>query len=605
YQITTASNGQAGYEKALALSPDLIVTDNAMPGNTGLQMLEALRQANHRVPAILMPAEGSEQVAVRALRAGVMNYFIKQFTIDDMVDGVARVLEATRAGGLRADILAQRYMQTFNTLIGVGKAVTSLLDLESILTRVVEAAVYLTDAEEGVLMLLDQETGELYMRATKNVERGFQSMRLRVRDSLAGQVVRTGKPLLISGEGEQKIKTSYLVRSLLYAPLKVGDNVVGVLGLHNRFKDKTISTRDVSVISALAEFAAIAVINAQLYSASEAERLRLARIFQHIPDPILIVDGQGLVTTGNPAAHELLGGQIENRPLFSLPRNEDLQRIMREAVRYEDAAGEVELADGRSFNAQIGRVKDLGYVISMQDITPLKAIDRAKSDLVASLSHDVRSPLTAILSYVELMERVGDFNERQQRFARQVANSVQSITHLINDLLELHRIEAGMGQQREQIYLSAIAEIVCTDMQGRAEMKRQTLDLQVDPGEKPVLGNPIRLRQVFSNLIDNAVKYSPEGGSVRVMVYAEDEQVIARVQDTGIGIPQEEQAQIFDKFYRVSEVSEDFEGTGLGLHIVATIIESHNGRIWVESTPGSGSMFTLMLPAHETELQTA
>ncbi|MGF1503724.1 MAG: response regulator, partial [Anaerolineae bacterium] len=121
YQITTASNGQAGYEKALALSPDLIVTDNAMPGKTGLEMLEALRQANHRAPAILMTAEGSEQVAVRALRAGVMDYFIKPFTIDDMGDGVARVLEATRAGGLRADILDQRYMQTFNTLIGVGK----------------------------------------------------------------------------------------------------------------------------------------------------------------------------------------------------------------------------------------------------------------------------------------------------------------------------------------------------------------------------------------------------------------------------------------------------------------------------------------------------
>jgi signal transduction histidine kinase len=199
---------------------------------------------------------------------------------------------------------------------------------------------------------------------------------------------------------------------------------------------------------------------------------------------------------------------------------------------------------------------------------------------------------------VELLGRVGELNEQQLEFTRRVRFSVQSITSLINDLLELGKIEAGLDRQREPTYATLVARYAIEALQGRADLKHQQLTLEA-PNETPqVLGNPIRLRQALANLIDNAIKYTPDGGAIAVQLFEEGEQVVIRVVDNGIGIPLADQPYIFDKFYRAGEVTETHEGTGLGLSIVKSIVEAHDGRIWVESHPEEGTAFTIMLPSY-------
>ena len=601
--IDRARNGAEGLQMALEVNPDLIVTDLAMPVMTGLEMLEELRRQGKMMPAILMTAEGSEDIAIRALRAGVMDYFVKPFEPSDLHEAIQRVLSASRIGSLRTGVPDQRRLQTLNTLIAVGKSITSLLDLDEILARVVEASVFLSQAEEGTLMLVDAESNELYIRASKNVEEGLRTARFKVEDSLAGRVMQSGKPLVISGEGPQKIKSQYLVRSLVYVPLRVGEQVIGILGVHNRTSDGDVSPQVVGSLTALADYAAIAIANARAYQNVEAERTKLDRILTGIQDGVMLLDDDDRVQMANPVAQSIMtlgnDGAYLGKPIGEVMSN----RLLIDLLDYSKfdtgtASGEVE--DGpHIFNTHISPIEGVGRVIVLQNITNLKELDRIKSELVQVVSHDLRSPLTGILSYIALMGRVGELNEEQKQFTEQARSNVEEITTLINDLLDVGKIEAGLDTQRERVDFVALARAVVESHKQKATLKEQNLHFNASDDVSPILGNPARLRQIVGNLVDNAIKYTPEGGQIITRVFHEAESVMLSVADTGMGIPVEDQERIFEKFYRVKAIEESHVGSGLGLNIVQSIVEAHGGRVWVESTPGMGTIFTVLFPAYE------
>lgn len=607
YTVRVARDGREGLEFVLANNPDLVITDLAMPNMTGLEMVAAMREHGSRVPVILMTAEGSEDLAVEALRLGVMDYFVKPFEPDGMLEAVGRVLQASRIGTVRTGVPDQRRLQALNTLMAVGKSITALLDLEQILSRVVEAAVYLSKAEEGVLMLVDPDNGDLYVRAEKNLTDGLRSMRLSVTDSLAGQVIRTGQPLLVTGEGMQRIKTRYLVRSLLYVPMKIQNRVIGVLGIHNRWVQHEISQEDAGVLTTLADYAAIAIVNARLYGATENERERLARVFAQAEDAIIVIDEQERIVLYNPAALPFLGrlpdGQNPlGQRLWRIMDNDSLMSLFEGALVDELTQGEVQFGD-RTYIARVINVENIGRVAVMHDISYLKERDRVKTELLEMVSHQVRSPLTGILSYIELLMRTGNLTQQQLEFAQQVRHNVRLITETIRDLLDLGKIEAGLDREQEAVSLQQIALYAIDALHDNAETRDQTLTYDSGATETLVLGNPVRLRQVFVNLVDNAIKYTPPGGSIHLEIFTEEEQVIARVSDNGIGIPLEDQPHIFEKFYRAREVTDTYDGTGLGLSIVQSIVEAHGGRIWLDSRVGSGTTFTIVLPCYSSDAE--
>jgi two-component system NtrC family sensor kinase len=249
------------------------------------------------------------------------------------------------------------------------------------------------------------------------------------------------------------------------------------------------------------------------------------------------------------------------------------------------------------FNAQRTPIQGVGQAIVMQDITHLKELDRIKSEFVTTVSHDLRSPLTAILGYVELIERAGPVTEQQQDFIRRVQMSVQQMTQLVTAMLDLGRIEAGLDAAKENARLGALASYAIENLRALAEAKELKLEVDLPTDLPMVTGVPLRLRQLVTNLVDNAIKYTPAGGTVRVRAESDDGQVVLQVSDTGPGIPAADQPYLFDKFFRASNVPKDAIGTGLGLSIVKSIVDSHGGRIWVDSTLGEGTTFTVVLPA--------
>jgi two-component system NtrC family sensor kinase len=249
----------------------------------------------------------------------------------------------------------------------------------------------------------------------------------------------------------------------------------------------------------------------------------------------------------------------------------------------------------------VTNIPNVGIVATLQDITYLKELDRIKTDFVTTVSHDLRSPLTAILGYVELIKRAGEVTPKQEEYIERVQTSVHSITGLITDLLNLGRIEVGLPDAYELVSLTPIVEQSLNGVQPRLSERNQTLILNL-PDELPsVFGDPTQLRQMLDNLVGNAVKYTPEGGQITLRGMEEDGQVILQVEDNGRGIPLEDQANIFDSFYRASNVDDETPGTGLGLAITKRIVENHRGRIWVDSSEDLGSVFTVVLPTSQSK----
>jgi two-component system NtrC family sensor kinase len=232
----------------------------------------------------------------------------------------------------------------------------------------------------------------------------------------------------------------------------------------------------------------------------------------------------------------------------------------------------------------------------MQDITYLKEMDRIRSEFVHTVSHDLRSPLTSVIGYTELVERAGSLNEMQKDFLGRIQESVQQITGLINDLLDIGSIEAGFDTRREFVQLEGILRYTLDILNGQVKTKHLAVKTDIGASLPALRANPIRLRQVMDNVVGNAIKYAPQDGEIEISIQAEADQMILKVTDNGPGIPAADQPRIFDKFYRGSNIDSEVEGSGLGLAIVKTIVESHQGRIWVESVEGKGSSFFIVLP---------
>lgn len=617
YKVDCVGDGMSALALAKELQPDLVITDQQMPSLSGTELIRRL-QRDQMIPTILITSEASDVLMLEALRAGAADFLTKPFEAEHMLAAVGRAL----ARGTRIKSLSQartevevssqslgRRLEELETLASIGRTVTAMLEVDEVLTAVVEAAVRLTGAEEGSLLLLDEDSGQLYMRASKNFDEDFAStFQLQVNDSLAGKVISSGQPVVIDESSPQKIKTSYLVHSLIYVPLVVRGNIIGVLGVDNRQVGKNFSDQDLTVLNAMADYAAIAIENARLYRRSENERRQLETILTQTENGVIVVDPENRLLLINDAAQEAFGvngqGLLGRSVVESIdnPRLLSLLRFSGDEPRRE----EIPAPDGRIFDVERTPIEGVGAAVVLNDITHLKELDRIKSEFVTTVSHDLRSPLTAILGYVELIERAGKVNEQQQDFIRRIQLSVQQITTLVTDLLDLGRIESGVDTTLENTPISVLARYAVEGLRATADAKDVTIAVGFPDDLPLVMGDPIRLRQMVGNLLENAIKYSPPGAEVRIRAHWEDEQVILRVSDQGPGIPAADQPYLFDKFFRGSNIEEDVPGTGLGLSIVKSIVDHHDGRIWVDSKLGQGTTFTVVLPAaNETELHSA
>ncbi|MEK9164811.1 MAG: GAF domain-containing sensor histidine kinase, partial [Chloroflexota bacterium] len=399
----------------------------------------------------------------------------------------------------------------FDVLYAIGKSVVSLVDLEEILRRVVEAAIYVSSAEQGYLMLLDEDSDDLVIRAAKNVSEQFaRTLRLRASDSMAGQAVKTGKPIFLGGEQMTKIKTSFLVRSILYVPLKVSNKIIGVLTVSNQQIPRDFTRADLRIVSAMADYAAIAIDKAQLY-----------------------------------------------------------QEARERAAAYEAVYKELEEAD------------------------------QVKSQMIQNLSHELRTPLIFIQGYIYLLT-----GGSVMTLPPDVKENLLTAQARVDDLVKIADNMRVLSEPAKPTVFPkpvALNVLIQRAFDKRADdAKKVGVSVVVDVPLPPirVMADPDQMEHVLDNLLDNAIKFSPNGGLVTITTRTlPKKQVEIAVTDSGVGIPPAKLDKVFDRFYQVDgTLTRPFGGVGLGLSAAREIVRAHGGELTVSSKVGEGSVFRFTLP---------
>lgn len=396
--------------------------------------------------------------------------------------------------------------------------------------------------------------------------------------------------------------------SLLAVALRHENRYYGVIWAGFE-QPRTFSDAELRFVTTLAGQAALAVANAHLFLNVEVGRRQLEAIINSTPDPVLVTDHRNRLLLANRAAAHVLKIELTSlagQPIESVIQQKPLLALL-QGASVEKQSAEVILPDQHTYLATASSVvadgHPVGRVCILRDVTHFKELDAMKSEFVATVSHDLRSPLTLMRGYATMLDMVGELNDQQQGYVRKIIAGVENMSRLVNNLLDLGRIEVGVGLQVESVSVVDVLERAVSALRLQATQKKITLNLEL-PRDMPhaIEADGALLHQAIYNLLENAIKYTPEGGQVTLRIRAAEGFIIFEVEDTGIGIAAEDMGRLFEKFYRGKQrEARAQQGTGLGLAIVRSIAERHGGRVWVESELGKGSIFYLQIPVTQSK----
>ncbi len=340
-----------------------------------------------------------------------------------------------------------------------------------------------------------------------------------------------------------------------------------------------------------------------------SEQQRLAAILRGMGEGVMVTDTKGAIILVNPAFRKQFGlpGEVEGRPLVEVCRHPDLlhafeeQRESGDEVTCEITIPTTNLVLMAHWVPLSGEHSKRGTVAVFHDISDMKRIETMRRDFVANVSHELRTPVAVIKGYAETLldGALEDTPERGRHFVSIIAGHAERLTNLINDILTLSKLEArDAALALHPLDLCGTIRKAQMLMEDHARTKGIRLNATCPESTPKVLADQGQLEQVLLNLLDNAIKYTPDGGDIAIRTRQENKRVIIEVSDTGIGIPSKDLKRIFERFYRVDEGrSREQGGTGLGLAIVKHIVQLHGGEITVTSEAGKGSTFAVTLPA--------
>ncbi|MGD8465814.1 MAG: ATP-binding protein [Anaerolineae bacterium] len=508
-------------------------------------------------------------------------------------------------------------------LLEISRAMTSRLDLESLLELTLRSAVEILRGQAGIIVLRDRQ-GALQVRASyglpNRVLRFFQPLwaDLADMDELQEVLSRWHLPDLQMRLGVVAAAAGLAFSRLVALPLVIEEELIGAIYIF-RSMGGAFSANDQALLAAFADQAAIAVRNAELYRQVNEEREALSAIIYNSADGVMIVDAAGHVQAFNRTLARITGrepdearGTTPAEVLVLRDRQDQPVDLPQPPAHRESAAGERYYVEGDVVRRggpplTVGVTATPLYdeegaltrtIFNVVDITRFRQAEELKSTFVSVVSHELKTPVALIKGYAETLRREDADWDREfmQESLDVIGEEADRLTHLIDDLLEASRIQAGgLKLEPTDINLPRLAEKVIDGFRTQTDV--HDFELDFDPNFPLVWADPQRLREVLNNLVSNAVKYSPSGGTVWIGGRVDRAGVTVYVADQGIGIPAEEQERIFDRFHRVdSSLRRDTEGTGLGLYLVKAIVEAHGGRVWVESAPGRGSIFMFTLP---------
>ena len=548
-------------------------------------------------------------------RGLVLIFFAEERTFsDDDLELARHLADATRGALERSELFeAERGARALaQQLTRTGRLLTSELDPGAVLDEVVQQAPALVNAEAGAFRLLEGE--ELVVTAADGEGAGAAlGSRSPASGWLSGDVLQSGSPVALAYAGDDErlrgLDPMLQAGHTAFLGVPVGGaegTTLGVLAVYASVS-REWREEEVEALLAVAASTSAALSNAELYQRVALERERSVAILENIAEGIVAVDRDGKVVLWNSAA-EVITGVPASVALGRAPVDV-LQRSLESSDEGASAERLVPITRGREevwlsvteavMRDPLGAVA--GRIFAFRDISSDRLVEQVKSDFVSTVSHELRTPLTSIYGFAETLLRqdVMFGEEERQTFLRYIATESQRLTSIVDTLLNVARLDTGDLQVNlaETDVRDVVGQVLDTVSATEVNGHRFVVDLPEEP--LAARADPEKLRQVCAILVENAVRYSPDGGTVTIGAARRQDTVEVSVADEGIGIPQSDQEQIFRKFYRGSDAEQrgGGDGTGLGLFIARGLVAAMGGRIWVSSREGEGYRFAFVLPA--------
>ncbi len=532
--------------------------------------------------------------------------------------------QSTASSDARANTPVRSQMDT-------GMDVAPLNEADATLRRLVQRIAMILQAEKIVIMFYDREAGELKgIPPAYGVDDEHLAMfRVRATTGISGQVFRDAEPIIfhdvMTDPRTQKDPFVLLhITNGITVPLIIerrddenrvlDKTVIGVLHACNKRHGEDFNDEDVRLLERMARNVGSIIANLQLYREVIEEREELLQTFESLAAGLVLVSAEGKISQINSSARAIFGvnSEVLGKPFPEVIQGEVFAEVHAATMRGEEVGNEeltVYIAGTeRVYQIQAAAVrneegKDLGVVSILVDITEMKNIERMKSAFVAMASHELRTPLTAIKGFSSTLLEGVDTNmfapEEQKEFLGIVVSECDRLRRLIDDLLNTSRIESGESLKPSYAEFSPreiLEKVVKVQQQST---HKHILKLEVtEPLPAKILGDQDKFDQILTNLLNNSIKYSPNGGDVILSCRVDGEDLLIGVTDKGMGIPKDHLLKVFERFHRVdNEDNRKIYGTGLGLFLVKHLVERvHMGKIWVDSEVGKGSTFWVRIP---------
>lgn len=567
-------------------------------------------------------------------------------------------------------------------LYAVSSQLGSSLDLTEVLNQVMDAIIQLTGAERGFLMLSDEASGELKTAVARNVDQtSIDGHESKISHTVVKRAIAAETGVLTNNAQEddrfsgQESVIGYQLRSIMCAPLRARNQILGAVYVDNRLMAGVFGQGDLDLLVTFTNQAAIAIDNARLFTQTDqalARRVDELTLFQKIDQQLnksldlhrvlslaldwaisltnadtgsiglmetvedsdeqvlrlLVYKGDSVladlpvVLTSHPVLAQVLATDkpvllttnsaeaavSAEQAINGQPGNEQLAVPIRQEGKITGLIT-LKCTDVLALSADdvefVARLADRAAVAikNAQLYEEIKAINKAKSDFISIVTHEIRLPMTSIKGYADLLASgmVGELNEQQKSFLEVIRRNLGRMSDLVRDLSEINHLESGRVQfEKRPFNFQEVVNEVVDSWAERLKSRQQTLILDIPTDLPTVHADPKRVSQVLSNLVSNANKYTMDGGIVTITIHPAADFLHVAVQDTGIGITEEDQEKLFTQFFRASDQNvRDQVGWGLGLSIVKSMVEAQGGQIMFQSVYGQGSTFTFTVPLAE------
>ena len=614
YNVDESKSGEECLQLLKQDNYQIILTDLMMPGIDGIGVLKEVKKEYPQSDVIIMTAYGTIENAVEAMKLGAYDYITKPFAIDELGLLIKRCLEKQR--------LAREVdeLKEVVNLYEVSKAISSLMDLDQLLSRIIKLATDTLGADGGSIMLFDKETGKLIVKAASGRREDMvMGKKLDIGERVAGYAAQKSEIVKIDGSIKDDPRFCNLeqfdgIHSGITIPLLRKDKLFGIINVHRTEKKELFTKKDIDLLSIFAAQSAIAIDNAYLFSTLQQEKEKIEAVFKGMEDGAIVTDAQLNIIMLNSSTEKLLNVKREEclgNNLLEFITDFQPSIPWKELEKKEEKVVNFDLIrkSGKPLFLSVGVTKIrneqgklLGQIMVLRNVTDERKEEMVKRNFLNLISHKLRNPLTTILGYLPfLQEKMKVLGDSEKEVLGVIEREGLILSSHVDKLLMFTMLEHEyLEMEREKVNLKSLVETALEMIDTLIKVNQAEVEMDIkldDIGQ--VYVDKSKIQDVIENLVENGIKFNDKKEKqVRISGRILDDKFIQiEIADNGPGIPSEEHEKIFQKFYQVEEYfTGKVEGIGLGLPLAKRLVEAHGGKIWVESKLGEGSTFYFTLP---------